>query len=67
MERAESLSFAFVGEQLAGVACLKQPLDSYRDGVFGKAKSRTGPSDFNTELDTSRWGQNFNGAVSRRS
>lgn len=44
------MSFAFVSGQLAGVACLKQPLDTYRNGVFEKARSSTSPGNFNDEL-----------------
>lgn len=50
MERAEWLAFAFVGDRLAGVACLKRPLNSYSHGVFEKAKSRLDAREFNVEL-----------------
>ncbi len=50
IERAQRLAFAFVGEHLAGVACLKLPLNSYKNRVFEKAKSSAHPNAFNAEL-----------------
>jgi predicted GNAT family N-acyltransferase len=59
--RAQCLAFAFVGEQLAGVACLKRPLEDYKRVVFKKAQSRAHPSEFNSELGYVSVEPNFQG------
>jgi len=50
VKRAKALAFLYVDRQLVGVAALKQPAKTYRDGVFRKAGVPNAAKAFDLEL-----------------